>query len=169
MFLTLSKIYKLPVAALEEKKKIGHVSQIIFDPANGNILAVMIKTTAIFAKDLFLSANDILDFDNNAIVTKSQENLLEASQLIKVGEVLKQRIPIIGQKALTESGKKLGTIYDLLIDTGNLNIFKFYIHNILQEKILPADKVVRIEKKAVIFSDDMLEQTPLLQSKTALA
>lgn len=169
MFLTISKIYKLPVASLEEKTKIGQVNQVIFDPTNGNILAVMVKTKAIFAKDLFLSANDILDFDQKGIVTKSQENLLESSQLVKVEDALKQRTSIIGQKALAESGKKLGIIYDLLIDTSSLKIYKFYIHNIWREIILPLDKVVRIEKKAVIFSDETLEQTAILDGKTALA
>lgn len=170
MFITVSQTIGLPVAAMEEKARIGQVSQVVFDPKNLLLIALEIKRGKwIFAQKSYLATADILDFDKNGIVVADQEKLQPIGEIIRIQPILEQRAPIFGQKAITHSRKTLGKIFDLLLDTETYSISKFYISNIIQERILPADKVEKITSQAVIFSDEVIEQTPLVEPEGAAA
>jgi uncharacterized protein YrrD len=170
MFITASKIFNLPIASLESKSKIGVVSYLLFSPHDLNLLALEVKTgNFLFSKKLYLSAHDILEIDSNGIVVKSDDTLVDASQIVRIKDVIKQKSPIIGQRAITKSKQRIGKIDDLLIDTLTGGIDKFYISNIFEEKIIPASKIYKITPKAVIFCDDILDQTIECEPEGAVA
>jgi len=160
MLIQATKIIGLPVAAIDTQSKIGEVKKIVIDPENGSVLGMVVAPTGFFAKQKILSSQDIIDFDKNGIVTKSDENLLDTHEVIRIEKILANNIKIIGQKAITSSKNRLGTINDILIDLDTLAIVKYYISGLFQERILTSDKLVKITKDALIFSDDTIEQIP---------
>lgn len=169
MLIQASTILNLPVAATDTHSAIGRVRQIVINPENGTLLGFVVKPLGFFSKEKILSEQDMVEIDKNGIVTKSEENLVESSEVVRIAKVLKVNINIIGQNAITESKKNLGKIYDYVLDTEMQLISKYYIHSMLAEKILPHDKVVKIDKKAVVFSDDVIEQTPQAEMESAAA
>jgi uncharacterized protein YrrD len=169
MLIQSSTILTLPVAATDSQSLIGHVKQIIIDPQNGELLGFIVKPAGIFAKDKILSRQDIIEIDRNGIVTKSEENLLEPDEVVRINKIINSNIKIIGQNAYTESKKNLGKINDLIIDTEKQIIDKYYVHSMFEEKILPHYKVVKINERGVFFSDDVIEQTPAAEVEGAAA
>ena len=169
MLIQASDLIGLPVGALNTQSKIGQVQKIIIDPANGKLLGFEVKKSGFFSKNKILSAADILEFEQQGLVTGNEENLVNPEEVIRIKEVIGEKIKVLGAKAITESKKYLGRIYDLLIDTDNLMVVKYYIKNLWQDRIVPSNKVVKIEKKGVIFAEDIVEETAVTEPEGAAA
>lgn len=169
MFIQASNLLKLPVAALDTQRKIGEVDKIIINPDNAEIIGLLVKIGGFFKNYKLLSTQDMIDIDKNGVVTKNEENLLEIEEIIRAKKILDKKITVLGQRAITKSKKNLGKITDLLINTEFLTITKYYISNLFDERIIPADKVLKITKKAVVFSDDVIEETPVAEAEGAAA
>ena len=169
MLIQASSILNMPVGAIDLQSKIGTTKKIVVNHEDGNVLALVVSTGGLFSKEKILSTKDILDFDKNGIVTKSEENLLDIDEISRVKKILEENITVIGQNAFTKSKKKLGKINDLLIDLGSFFVLKYYIHGFFEDKILPSDKVVKITKEGVFFSNDVIEKSSLPEVESAAA
>ncbi|EKD56847.1 MAG: hypothetical protein ACD_58C00071G0006 [uncultured bacterium] len=170
MYITSSKIYNLPVASLEANSKVGEVTDLVFSPEDLALIALEVKTDGfLFSKKLFLASNDIVDFDRKGIVIKNDAVLVNQSEIIRIKQIAKQKFSIYGQKVLTKSNKYLGKVFDLLIDSETCTISKLYVANFLDERIFDISKVEKITPKAIILSNDVIEQTPLAQTEEAVA
>ncbi|OGD57184.1 hypothetical protein A2V71_02065 [Candidatus Berkelbacteria bacterium RBG_13_40_8] len=167
MFIEAKKLMGMPVAAMDTQSKIGEIREIIVDPENGRLLGFLIKEGGIFSSNKVLSAVDIREWDPNGIVTESVENLVPPQEIIRINDILKQKIFLIGMPAKTESGKSLGNVEDLLIDADASCVAKYYLKDLLgNSRVLTADKVVKIDKQ-VTFADDVGEIPTGAQGVTA--
>lgn len=153
MLILSSHLIGLPVGATENQSKIGEIWQIIFESKNGSILGFLVNRS-FWQKKKVLAKADVLSLDEDAAVVSSADSLIEIDEVVRIKEVLENNIPIIGQIAKTENGKNLGRVDNVLIDTSALTIVKFYLKNLLEDRIIPFDKVIKITKQAVIFQND---------------
>jgi uncharacterized protein YrrD len=160
MIIEAKKIIGLPVASQDMLSRIGTIKQVLVDPENGQVLGFLIKQGGIFGSQKALSAMDIVDWDPNGLVTSSFENLVDPSEIVRIKEILDKNIILLGMKARTESGKRLGYVENFLIETTTNMIVKYYLKDMLgNARVLPADKVVKINKE-IIFSDSINEAPP---------
>jgi len=159
MFIEAKKLIGLPVAATDTQSKIGEIRQVLIDPENGRLLGFLVTAGELFGPKKVLSVIDIKEWDPNGIVVDSIENLIGKSEIVRIKEILKQKIFILGMKAKTESGKSLGEVEDILLDTDTESVIKYYLKDLMQSRVFPAEKVVKIEKE-IIFSDDTAEVPP---------
>lgn len=156
MFIEAKKLIGLPIAALDTQSKIAEIQKILVDPNNGNVLGFLVSSGGIFAPKKVVSAIDIRDWDKNGLVIDSIDNMIEPNDIVRIKDVLDQKIDLLGMKAKTESGKNLGSIENFLIETETNCVIKYYLKDLVSKaRIYPAEKVVRIEKQAIIFSDDV--------------
>lgn len=161
MFIQASKILKMPVGIIETRSKVGEVEQILVDLKNGEIIGFLIKIGGFFNQHKVLSVKDILDFDRNAIVIKKIDDLLEINEIVRAKKIISDNDFIIGMQAFTESNQYLGRVFDFVFNIDDLQITKFYIHQWFNEKILPIDKVIKIDNHKIIFSDDIIKPRKL--------
>ena len=160
MFIEAKKLIGLPVAATDTQSKVGEIRQILVDSSNGNLLGFLVSSGGIFSPKKVLSMSDIRDWDPAGLVTDSIENLVEPKEIIRIKEVLDKKINLLGIKAKTESGKSLGIVEDLLIDTDGQCVAKYYLKDILgKARVLSTDKVIKIDKQ-IVFSDDIVAVPP---------
>jgi uncharacterized protein YrrD len=157
MFIEAKKLIGLPVAAVDTQSKIGEIRQILIDPQNGNLMGFLVSLGGLLSPKKVLSAVDIREFDPNGIVTESSANLVEPKEIVRVNDIIKKKIFLIGMSAKTESGKSLGNVEDLLIDTDTSCVAKYYLKDLLgKSRVLGSDKVVKVDKQ-IIFADDVVE------------
>lgn len=169
MLIQSSTILALPVAAMDSQGKVGHVKQIVIDPENGTLLGYSVKPIGLFTKDKILSQQDVVEIDKNGIVIRSEDDLLEPEEIIRINKIIKSNVGIIGQDSFTESKKFLGKVFDYILDTETQSIVKYYIRNIFDEKIFPQEKVVEINKRGIFFSNDVIEQISKVEPEGAAA
>lgn len=166
MMIEATKLINLPLGALDTESKIGEIREILVDPENGRILGFLVQPQSsyfggsIFSPKKALSIVDVREWDPKGLVTASIENLVNPNEIIRIKDVLQKNIILIGMKAKTESGKGLGSVEDLLIDTDTESVAKYYLKDLLGEKrVLTSDKVVKIDK-VIVFHDDVAEAPP---------
>jgi len=167
MFLEAKKLIGLPLAAEDIQAKVGEIAQIVIDPENGRLLGFLVKTGGLFSPTLALSIVDVRAWDPNGLVTGSIENLVPSKEIIRLQNVLEKKIDFLKMSAKTESGKGLGIVENLLIDTDTETVTKYYLKDLLgKSRVLGADKVVRVDKQ-IIFTDDVGEPSVGAVSATA--
>lgn len=161
------KLINLPIAAVDGLRKIGSVYQIIVNPETGQLMGFLVSL-GLFSKPKVLSFLDIKFWDENGLVTELEENLVEIDEIVRIKNVLNQKINLLEMSAKTESGKSLGLVENFLIETETGTVVKYYLKDLLgTSRIMPADKVIKIEK-TIIFSDDE-EKIPNTIAETVLA
>ena len=157
MMIEATKLIKLPVAALDTQEKIGEIQEILVDPKNGGVLGFLVKTNGLFGAQKALAAVEVSEWDPNGLVTESAGNLVEPEEIIRIKEVLKKNILLLGMSAETENKKGLGRVENFLIDTDTDMIIKYYLRDLLgKSRIMSADKVISIDK-VIVFADDETE------------
>jgi len=167
MFIEATKIIGLSIASIEEKSKVGEILQLVIDPKNGSLLGFLVRSGGIFSQSKALSVVDIREWDPNGLVIGSVNHIVPVDEIVRLKEIVDQKLVILGLKAQTESGKNLGVIENLLIDTDTLTVAKYYIKNILlgDERVFPSNRVIKIDK-TVVFQDDATEIPTGVQSAT---
>lgn len=155
MLIQISRLIGLPIVSSETGSKAAVLQLPLIDPADGQLLAWQTKASGFFGKTKFLSNNDIIEYGKEAALISSAESLVEQGEIIRIQKILRERVKILGATAYTESGKILGRIHDLLINLELGRVVKFYIKGLFKDKIIPSDRVIKIENKGVIFQEDI--------------
>jgi len=83
------------IISLESGKVIGKIREPIVDPHNGKILAFDIRV-GFLTKRLILSANDIIEWQHNALIVYGANVLVEPIEIKRVFDLIKKRARIIG-------------------------------------------------------------------------
>lgn len=157
MFIEARKLIGLPVAAMDSGAKVGNIGQIVIDPVNGRILGFLIRGGGFFSAMKALSIVDIREWDPNGLVTNTYENIVEPKEIIRLNEIYELNINFLELSAKTESGKSLGKVEDLLLDTETETVAKYYLKDLLgNSRVLSSDKVIKVDKN-IIFADDVGE------------
>jgi len=169
MLIQASKIIALPIATVEGKQKIGVVKNIIIDKKDAHVLGFMVHVGGIlFGRKLFLSETDMLDIDSNGIVVRTNEVLIEPSEILRVKTILKNKFSIFGLKAITKSKILLGKTVNYSVDTNLLQIVSFDIRGVLKNRIIDYKNVYKITNKEIIFKND-ITQIPLIDQAKEIA
>jgi len=155
MLIQTSRIINLPLGALDDQNKIGFVKDFVINPEDGKLIAFIIKKGFLNLEEKFLASSSVLEFDPNGLVTKNIENLLNVDEIVRVKTILKSKIKVLGSRAYTKDKKYLGRVHDLLIDTENYQICKFYIGGFFEDRIIPFDMVIKIVRGKIIFNNDI--------------
>ena len=97
---------------------------------------------------------DVKFWDKEGLVTAEEDNLVLPTEIVRLNHVLKADINLIDMPAEDENGQSLGLVENFLIDTETGSVVKYYLRDILgNARILPSEKVIKIEKKIVFASD----------------
>lgn len=166
MLLEASEILNKPVLTLGDNISLGKISEIIVDPENGHISGFLISQ--LFAQPQVVAETEVLDLTKTGLIVASEDALAKPSDIIKIQEILSKGIKILNARAETESKKALGKVENFLIDTESASVVKFYIRGGIfsPSLVLPSDKVIKIEKGKIIFSDDLTESPKATQAVT---
>lgn len=166
MTILLSTIFKVPVYALDIQAKVGFVDSYVIDPKDGRLIGFLIRKN--FFKPLkILAFDDVIEINANAIVTKAEEQIMEVSEIVRAKDILNAGIKVLNQKVVTNSRKSIGRVEDLLVNTQTGMITKYYVKTLLESRIIPAEKVIKITHKEIVVQDDVLESKIQMAAEAA--
>lgn len=162
-----SKIVGLPVFAVKNQVLIGHIFTIVMKKTELSPHGFVVKTSNLpFSKPRIVAVSDILELSNEGLVVESANDVSDLTDAIRIKEALEAGFAGIGQKVITESGKRLGKVFDYLISTPDMNISKIYVKGIFSERIFPLVAVKGFKKGLIIVRDDF-DLAPLGKSAFA--
>lgn len=157
MFLQASQLLGIEIIAIDEQATVGRIEEVLFTPEDGRLSALIVKPRSFFAKPLGLLPSALIDLEGPRGTIQAQSDLTDLAEMVRVEQLRKRRTPILGQKAQTKSGKALGLVADVLIDTTTWLVERFYLQKLLDQRIVPKKFVLEITPKVVLFSDDLID------------
>lgn len=151
MVIEASSILKAPVLDVTGRK-VGSVDTCVYRADEARLYGLQVSRGSVVSKFGSLLIDDIISLGSKSVIVDSGE--LIGKHLKDLDSIAKETGTIIGVKAVTESGKVLGKVFDLLFDSDTGFIVRFYIRrHVLSERIIPRQFLVSITPKQIVFRD----------------
>jgi sporulation protein YlmC with PRC-barrel domain len=155
-------------------KRIARLNDLIIDPENGKILAIVINPN----KNLIISVLDIVKW-GKSININDPHSIIDGFEILKVKKIEEDEIKVLNSTVKTEDGKTIGNVQDYYIETdiGNLSKIitskKFLFIN-FDERIIDIKDIVEIKKDLIIIKDDFKtikipKEVPVMPQREKLA
>lgn len=157
-----TSIQNLPIFSASSGRKLAQVFDIVINPDDGNVLAFTIEPKKVFSLPKVISPKDIWQFSVRGIIIKDDNSIINVNEIVRVEDVLSNKIEIIKSKVYTEGDKYLGRVKDFVINTNffcldRIYIEKPFIKGLLDEGLsIPRQNIVSIEKNKIIVKNDFL-------------
>lgn len=138
----------------DSSRPVAVVKDLVMDPDRGVTIAFVLNQN----KQLVVSPMDVISF-KHVMKINSADNIVEASEILRVSEVLKSRRPISGAKVFTKSGEYIGKVFDFSIDAKTYDLNKIFVaKDILglfryNSLIIPAKNIVEVKSYKIIVKD----------------
>lgn len=163
-----NKIIGLPLITRKSKKICGEVNDLIVDPKSGKVLGIVALDYLNSKKQAFIPIETIASFKKDKVEIE-KENVLKPIEKIEnsIKILLGQKIKIKGNKVITQSGSNLGEVSDFEINTIQNKLEKIHvsggiIKDLIQgELIIPATKIISINKEAITVQDGLTKEKEL--------
>ncbi len=164
----ITDVHQQPVLDLETGEMLGSVFGWVVNPASQKMVAFTLAKLGGWQRTKVIVPADIVEYAPEMIVVQSQNAVIVPEEVAGLAELLDKHLELIGFRAETKSGKLLGAVSDVVFDTITSTIQQYYIQSlsivgtITSNLILPANRVVRIEKRKIVFPDDILAVTTIV-------
>lgn len=158
----ISQILSAKALLFQERLMVGEVSRVLIDPKDGALVGIEIKGEN-EEEVRYIPPTEIKGFGNGLVLIKDLNSLSTADEVIKIKEVLDQKIEIIKSKVYFEDGRYLGRVDDATINLKISTLEKIYVNPRLSTKffseclIISAKSIVKIEPKKITIKDDRVK------------
>ncbi len=154
MILSYSQIISNDVLSINEQKSVGKVSDIVLQKTDLKIKAALLQQNFFFLPQKLVSFNDIVDFDSNALVIRTEDSVTLLKDMIAAQKAIKADLCGVNQKVITKSGSFVGKVYDYTIESTSGMIYSLYIRKLFSEKIIPRSIILELNGNTFIIEDD---------------
>ncbi len=162
MVIEVSRLIKSPVLDATGREH-GTVDTCVFTSDEGRLYGFQVARGSMLTRFLALRLDSVLSVTHKGLIIDQEQDL--GKDLKGLDVIAKKSGKVLGVKAKTESGKTLGKISDLLIDADTGFIVRFYIRNLLMERIIPRQYLVSITPREIVFKD--VVDTPIFDQVAA--
>jgi uncharacterized protein YrrD len=159
MLMKASQVIGLPVMAVDTGKKMEKVSDVVYDPSQQKIQALIIDDGGIFSHGKAIPIQNVRNIGHDAIVIESADKIEDFEQLDEdVRHIAEEDKFLTKSVVMTESGEKLGEVSDLLFspETGSVEeliVSQGSIADIKSgQKHLKPSEIITIGEDALIVS-----------------
>jgi uncharacterized protein YrrD len=117
MLITTNHVIGLPIFTINEGKNIDKIEDVIYDPSSQRILALIVNNGGLFSEGKVIAMEDIKSIGDDAVVIQTEQALKNTSELeTDARHIAQDDTYLTKSNVVTESGKNLGKITDLLFD-----------------------------------------------------
>jgi len=155
------EIVGLPVVTFNSGKKVADVADMILDPARPQVLALVIQEKSLFHSARVIPFGYISAIGPDAVIIPDGKAVVDLDRLKdKQLRALDNDQIIRGLRVLTDDGRKLGTVTDMLIDTQTGEIKGYYmsigrVMDVTQGvRFLPASGIVNMGQRVLYVSPE---------------
>ena len=154
MHIRFSTCIGLPVVEEGSEHFLGMVSGILINPDSGKVEGFFVRVSHFFqSEDLFCSALDVLRWGARVHVSDA-EVIAPAGDRVRLQPLLSDRRTILGQRIVTESGKRLGICKDVQFDTERMRLEWLFPRRFFRWGLaLPVSEIVEVTQDAIIVRD----------------
>lgn len=130
MILLGSNLTKAPIVSIQTGAVIAETTRAIIDPAKLTIEAYQVTGPLLKARS-YIRAVDIREISDLGAIVDSNDEIVEAGDVIKIDELEKLNFNLNGMTVMDEQRKKIGKIIDYTVDMSS-----FYIQQLTVKRPL---------------------------------
>ncbi len=153
-------ILNRPVLSLRTGTQVATALTPIINPNNLKIEGFYCHDDA-SRQQLILVAQDVRDVMPQGIVINDHDVLTEASELVRLQDLLRINFVLLGKPVITSSKGKLGKVSDYAVETQSLYIQKLYVSQSLFKSFsggnlgVDRSQIVEINDKRIVVNDPL--------------
>lgn len=158
-----SSIVGKPVVTAAEGNRIGEVSDLLIDPAEGMVVGLVVADG--WRKDeRVLPFRDVRTLGGDAVIVASSSAILDRASWRRTGQHVIRTSDLSGRPVLTSAGSRLGTIKDVLIDDTSGTVDHMVVQSprlgglLHRSSTFAVSKDVRVGADAVVIPAGALSQ-----------
>lgn len=158
-----SELIGLPVVTFNRGTKIYDVEDMILDPQRRQVLALVVEDKVMFHSAKALPFGRIQALGPNAIIIADGKAIIDVDR-DPVLRGLDNKQVIRGLRVLTDDGRKLGEVSDMLVDgkTGEIKGYYVSIGKVLSvtqgTRWLPSDRILSMGQRIVYVPADVAKE-----------
>ena len=153
MLIELNKLERLAVGVMDEGTAIGNVYRVVISPDELKVIGFTIRIGGIFPKIRAVSFFDVVDIDANGLTIHSRDNLADATEVVRLNELIRKKYSLISQPVRTKSGKKIGRVSDALIETTVGDVLRVYSKSLLSDYVFERSQIEKVTLREVIVKE----------------
>lgn len=157
-----------PVMSLQSGQRITSTTDVLIDPRNLTVAGLYCEDR-VSGSDKILLIDDIREIGKLGIIVDSDESISEASDLIRLQEIIDIGFDPIGKNIITQSGQKLGKIDDYAIDDISFKIEKFYGKPSVLKSLNTNDYIINRRQVSSVNRDEVIVKDSFVESSKSTA
>lgn len=110
------EILSLPIVTSDERKQIGEVKDLIYDPSRRIILGYLVESGGWLKEDRGFLHGDLITREDGCLVIKDESVIRSINSIPELREALNQKRDIRGLRVEHNNGHYLGVIRDLVVN-----------------------------------------------------
>lgn len=144
----------LPVVEERSQQLVGTVSDIFIHPDMGKAEGFFVRISGFMhSETLFLSASDIVHWGRTVMI-RDRDVLAPLEDHVRLQRLYDEGRTVLGQKMVTESGRKLGTCADAQFETRTFRVEWFFPKKMFQwARPVPVTSVLEIRPDAIVVRE----------------
>jgi len=160
MLKSVSEVIGSQLMDLDKSQTIGSIVDWVVNPDERRLSALIVKPIGLFSHAMVVATADIIEYGPRIVVVKNQLAVVPPEEVVGIPKLLKSRFRLLNGRVETLAGAHLGQIEDIMFETTDSSLQKLYIKPRLinlvtrPDIIIGIDKVIRIEPRRVIVSND---------------
>lgn len=166
MILLGSTLSNSPIVSIQTGAIIGSAHRALIDPAKLTIEAYEVKGPRITKHPTYIRVADIREISDIGAIVDSEDELIQAGDVIKIDDLEKLNFNIIGMQVTDERGKKLGKIVDYTLDISSFYVQQLTVKRPLMkslndtELLIHRTQIIEINNKSIVVHSESSAPEP---------
>ncbi len=162
----ISQYENVTVMSLRGGRRISTTIEPIINPHKLRIEGLYCEDRA-SGIDKILLMEDIREFSDLGIIVDSEDSLMDPADLVRLEKVIQMDFSLIGNRLVTQSGKKLGHVEDFAIDDISYRIEKIYARPTALKTFSTNDYIINRRQVASVSHDEVIVKDATVRGNKA--
>lgn len=144
----------LKVLSVDDGKEIESVEDIIYDPQENRVKALLVEPGGWFSDAQIIPIEAVVSIGNDAVLIKNENVIRKASEVSsRISHIAKDDTYLTKTKIVTEHGDDLGKVSDIIFDSTNGKVLEFEVSQGVIKNIQSGKKFVKIDDIITVGED----------------
>lgn len=158
MLVKANNVIGLKVVTLETGKEVTKIEDVVYDPRDNMVKALVIDEGGWFSDAKVILFEDIKSIGEDAVIIESEERVRTASEVSsRVANIAREEQNLTKTKIITEEGDELGSVSDIIFDSKTGKVEEFEVSQGAQnlasgKKTIRVNNIITVGEDATIVS-----------------
>ncbi|MEJ7654211.1 MAG: PRC-barrel domain-containing protein [Chloroflexia bacterium] len=154
----------LPVMTFAEGEQIGKVKDILFDPEQNRVVALLVDEGGWFSSAKVVPWQNVKTVGVDSVIVPDKSAVVKVDDDPYIKRIMENDNILAGTKVMTEDGRDLGTIGDMLMDDSTGEVVGYEVSGgvfsstLKGKKFMPAPETISVGKDVAFVPSDVGDQ-----------